>query len=133
MWFAIADPRYTLTCQISSGSVFSVALSWRKTPILPFFGLRHLVLSPIGNSLTKLNTGAQPQAFPYPTASKSFLYSIAFMAKSSEQSLTFKSVTDRQTNKQKTQTFLAAPAAGEIRAPPNLACLLYTSPSPRDS
>jgi len=42
-------------CQISSGSVYSVAL------FLPFFGLRHLVLSPIGNSLTKLNTGAQLQ------------------------------------------------------------------------
>ena len=28
---------------------------------------------------------------------------------------------DRQTNKQKNSTFLAAPAAGEIRAPPNLA------------
>jgi len=29
---AIAHPRYTLTCQISSGSVYSVALCWRKTP-----------------------------------------------------------------------------------------------------
>ena len=44
-------------------------------PFLRFFGLRHLVLSPIGNSLTKLNTGAKIQTFPYPTASKSFLYS----------------------------------------------------------
>jgi len=37
---------------------------------------------------------------PYPTASKSFLYFNAFMAKSGAQSLTFKSVTDRLTNKQ---------------------------------
>ena len=29
--------------------------------------------------------------------------------------------TDRQTNRQKNSTFLATPAAGEIRAPPNLA------------
>ena len=89
---------------------------------LRFFGLRHLVLSPIGNSLTKLNTGAQLQTFPYPTASKSFLYSNAFMAKSGAQSLTFKSVTDRQTNKQtnKKVNVLSTPAAGEIRAPPNL-------------
>ena len=29
-----------------------------KKQFLPFFGLRHLVLSPIGNSLTMLNTGA---------------------------------------------------------------------------
>jgi len=87
-----------------------------KKRFLPFFGLRHLVLSPIGNSLTKLNTGTQLQTFPYPTASKSFLYSNVFMAKSGAQSLTFKSVTNRQTNRQKNSTFLATPAAGEIRA-----------------
>ena len=80
-------------------------------PIFAIFGLRHLVLSPIGNSLTKLNTGAQLQTFPYPTVSKSFLYSNAFMAKSGALTLTFKSVTDRQTNRQtdrqtkKTQRF----------------------------
>jgi len=51
------------------------------------------------------------------------MYSNAFMAKSGAQSLTFKSVTDKQTDKQtdKNSTFLATPAAGEIRAPPNLA------------
>ena len=77
-----------------------------KTPqFLPFFGLRHLMLSPIGNSLTKLNMGAQLQTFPYPTVSKSFLYSNAFMAKLGAQSLTFKSVTKRHTNRQKTQRF----------------------------
>ena len=80
--------------------------------ILPFFGIRHLVLSPIGNSLTKLNMGAQLQTFPYPTASKSFLYSNAFMAKSGAQSLTFKSMMEKQTdNRQQTDkkksTFLA--------------------------
>jgi len=47
-----------------------------------------------------LNTGAQQQTFPYPTVSKSFLYSNAFMAKSGAQSLTFKSVTNKQTDKQ---------------------------------
>ena len=105
-------PTVTLTCQISSRSVYSVAL-WRRKPppnfcqFLRFFGLRHLVLSPIGNSLTKLNTVAQLQTFPYPTASKSFLYSNAFMAKSCAQALTFKSVTDKQTNRQKNSTFLA--------------------------
>ena len=77
------------------------------------------------HSLTKLNTGAQVQTFPYPTASKLFLYSNAFIATSGKQSLTFKSVTDRQTNKQanrqKNSTFLATPAAGEMRASPNSA------------
>ena len=124
IWCAIADPRSTLTCQISSRSVYSLAA---KTPqffchVLPYFGLRHLVVSPIGNSLTKLNTGAQLQTFPYPTVSKSFVYSNAFMAQSGAQSLTFKSVTNKQTDRQKkNSTFLATPAAGEIRAPPNLA------------
>ena len=37
MWCAIADPRYTLACQISSRSVYSVALCWRKTPIFGIF------------------------------------------------------------------------------------------------
>jgi len=92
---------------------------------LPFFGLRHLVMLPNGINLRKLSTGAQLQTFPYPTASKLFLYSNTFMAKSGEQSLTFKGVmdrqTDRQTDRQKNSTFLATPAPGEIRAPPNLA------------
>ena len=57
-------------------------------------------MSPIGNSLRNLNTGAHQQTFPYPIASKSFLYSKAFVAKSGAQLLTFKSVTDRQTDKQ---------------------------------
>jgi len=81
---------------------------------LPFFGLRHLVVSPISSNLRKLNTGAQLQTFPYPIASKSFLYSNAFMAKSGAQSLTFKSVTDRQTDKQtdKSSTFFGRPGGG---------------------
>jgi len=76
-------------------------------------------MSPIGTNLRKLSTGVQLQTFRYPRASKSFLYSNAFMAKSGAQSLTFKSVTDRQTDKK--LNVLAIPAAGEIRAPPTLA------------
>jgi len=71
-----------------------------KNPNFCRFGLRHLVLSPVVISLTELNTDARPQTFPYPTASKSCLYSNAFTAKSGAQSLTFKSVTNRQTNRQ---------------------------------
>jgi len=37
MWCAIADPRYMLTCQISSRSVYFIALCWRKTPIFAVF------------------------------------------------------------------------------------------------
>ena len=81
------------------------------------------MLSPIGNSLTKLNMTAQLRTFPYPMTSKSFLYSNAFVAKAGAQSLTLKSVTDKQANKQtdKKLNVLATPAAGEIRAPVNLA------------
>jgi len=46
------------------------------------------------------------------------------MAKSGAKSLTFKSVTDNPTDKQtdkKNSRLLAAPAAAEIRAPPNSA------------
>ena len=48
----------------------------------------------------KVEHGAQLQTFPYPMASKSFLYSNTFMAKSGAQTLTFKSVTNKQTNRQ---------------------------------
>ena len=86
-----------------------------KPQFCRFFVLRHVALSPIGNSLTKLNTGVQLQTFPYPTASKSFLYSNVFMLKSGAQPLTFKSVTNKEIDKQtKNSTFLAAMAAGEI-------------------
>ena len=99
-------------CQISSRSVYSVALCWRKkTQFLPFFGLRRLVMSPVGSSLGKLDTSAQLQTFPYATVLKSFLYSNAFMAKSVAQiGRTNSDVqkrdgqTDRQTDK-KTQRF----------------------------
>ena len=98
IWCAI-DLRSPLTCQISSRSVYSVALCWQKNPqFLPLLGLRYLVMSPVGINLRKLTMGAQLQTFPYPTASKSFMYSNAFMAKSGAQPLTCKSVTDRQTN-----------------------------------
>jgi len=48
---------------------------------------------------TELNMGAQPQTFPYPKVPKPFLYTNAFMAKWHSQTLLFKSVTDKQTNK----------------------------------
>jgi len=83
-----------------------------KPQFLPFFELRHLVLSPISSSLRRLNTGAQLQTFPYPAVSKSFLYSNAFMAKSGAQFLTFKSLTNRQTHKQKKLNVFVCPGGG---------------------
>jgi len=81
-----------------------------KPQFLPFFGLRHFVMLPTGINLRKLSTGAQLQTFPYPTASKLFLYSNAFMVKSGAQSLTLKSVTDRQTDKK--LNFFGHPGSG---------------------
>jgi len=91
---------YAYVPNFVSIDLFCRPLLAKNPQFLPFFGLRHLMLSPTGNSLTKLNTDAQLRAFPYPTASKSFLYSNAFIAKSAAQSLTFKSVTNKQTDKQ---------------------------------
>jgi len=84
-------------------------ISIEKPQFLSFFGLRHLVVLPVGITLRKLNTAAQLQTIPYPSASKSFLYFNAFTAKSSAQSLTFKSVTNKQTNKKENSTFLPPP------------------------
>jgi len=106
IWCATADKQYTFTCEISSLYRFILSSSGGENPqFLLFFGLWHLVMSPIGINFRKLSTDAQLHTFPYPTASKSFLYSNAFMAKSGAQTLTFKGVTDRQTNRHKTQRF----------------------------
>jgi len=103
---ALRSVQIAYTPNLVSIGLFCRLLLAKNPNFCRFFGLQHLVLLPIGRSLRKLNTGAQLQTFPYPTASKSFLYSNAFMAKSSAQSLTFKSVTNKKTNK-KTQRFWA--------------------------
>jgi len=74
---------------------------WRKKTIFAVFWTS--AFSGVANWQQSQNTRAQlPQTFSYPTASKSFLYSNAFMTKSGAQSLTFKSVTNRQTDKNST-------------------------------
>jgi len=79
--------------------ILSPLLAKPPPQILPFFGLRHFVVSTVGGNLRKVNTGAQLQhTFPYPAVSKSFLYSNAFMAKSSAKSDVQKR--DAQKNKQ---------------------------------
>jgi len=82
------------------------------------------VVSPVGSSLRKLNT---VHNYNLPLSNdKSFLYSNAFMAKSGAQSLTFKSVTNRQTNKQideKTQRF-CRPGGGRNPSPTKLGMII---------
>jgi len=89
-----------------------------KPQSLPFFWTS--AFSGVANwqQSEKVEHGAQLQTFPYPTVSKSFLYSQAFMAKSGAKSLTFKSVTNRQPKKLNVS---GSPAAGEMQAPPSLA------------
>ena len=97
-----------------------------KPQFLPYFRLRHFVVSPAGSNLRKLSTGAQLQTVPYPTVSKSFLYSNAFTAKSGAQSLTFKSVTDRQTDRHtnKNLTFFGRPGGGWNSSPTKLGTVI---------
>jgi len=122
-WCAIADPWYTLMClclvlstnlalynffyllrQMSSRSVYSVALWRRKTPLFAVFFAAFSVVANCQQSDKVEHGYTTTNLFPYPTVTKSFLYSNAFMAKSGAQSLTFKSVMNRQTDK-KTQRF----------------------------
>ena len=61
---AIADPQYTLTCQISSRSVYSVALCWRKNPIFAAFWTSAFTGVAIGSSLRKVNTVHNYKPYP---------------------------------------------------------------------
>ena len=72
---------FTYTWNFVWIGLFCRPLAAKNPKLYHFFGLRHFVLLPLGSNLRKLNTAAQLQTFPYPTASKSFLYSSAFMAK----------------------------------------------------
>jgi len=98
--------------------LFCRPLAAQKPQFLPYFRLRHSVVSPVGSNLRKLSTGVQLQTFPYPTVSKSFLYSNAFMAKAGAQTLTIKSVTNRQTNRQMKKTQHFWPARRRVKSEP---------------
>jgi len=77
-----------------------------KNPIFAVFWTSAFSVVANWQQSDKVEHGAQLQTFIYSTASKLFLYYNAFMAKSGEQSLTFKIVTDRQTDRQtKNSTF----------------------------
>jgi len=99
IWCAIADHGIRLPAKFPLDR-FILSSCGGENPnfcrFLPFFGLQHLVMSPSGINLRKLSTDAQLQTFPYPTASKSFLYCNAFMAKSGADGQI-----NRQTNRKK--------------------------------
>jgi len=114
IWCTIADPRYTFTCGISSRSVYSVVLWQRNPQFLPFYGLLHLVMSPIGINLRKLSTvRAQLQTFAIQRHQNCFCTPTP-----SWRNIQTDKQTNKQTNRQtKNSTFLATPAAGKIRVP----------------
>jgi len=98
---AIADPRYTLICQISSRSVYSVALWRRKTPIFAIFSISAFSGVASWQQCEKVEHGCTTTNFPLSNGIKIVsVYSNAFMAKSDAQSLTFRNVTNKQTDRQ---------------------------------
>jgi len=88
-----------------SRSFYFVALCWREIPIFAVFWTSAFR---VVASWTKLNTGAQLQTFPYPTASKSFLYSQRLHG---DIGRTISDVhkRDEQTNRQTKKTTFLAP------------------------
>ena len=121
MLCAIADPWYTLTCQTASRSVYSVALCWRKPQFLPFFWISAFSGVAIWQQSEKVEHGYTTTNLPLSNGIK--IVSI-LPRLHGEIGRTIYDVQNRdeQTNRQtKISAFLAAPAAGEIRAPPNLA------------
>jgi len=121
IWYAIAHPWYTLTRQISSRSVYSVALFWRKTPIFAIFWTSAFSGAANWQQSEKVEHGCTTTNRPRSNGIKIVsvlqrLHGEIGRTNSDMQKLDGR--TDRET---KTSTFLAAPAAGEIRAPPNFA------------
>jgi len=124
IWCAIADPRYTFTCEISSRSVYSVVL-WRwKPPIFAVFWT---------SSFSDVANWHQSQKVEHACTTTNLPLSNGLKIVSVLQRLHGEiwrtncdvqkrdRQTDKQTNSQKNSTFLATLVAGEIRAPPNLA------------
>jgi len=90
--------------------------------ILPYFGLRHLVMSPMAavwESWTRMHNYKPFPIQRYQNRFCTLTPSCRNRAHNLWRSKPWR--TDRQTNRQKNSTFLATPAAGEIQAPPNLA------------
>ena len=83
--------------------IYSVALWRRKVGKPPIFAVFWtLAFSGVASwqQSEKVEHGVQVQTFPYPMVSKSILKSNIFVAKSGAQTLTLKSVTNKQTDRQ---------------------------------
>jgi len=82
---------------------FILSPSGIENPNFAFFRLRHLVVLAVAGNLRNLNTGAQRQTFPYPSASRSFLTQTPSWRNGRTSSDVQKR--DEQTDRQTTQRF----------------------------
>ena len=108
IWCAITEPRCRLRLRATFRlDRFILSPSGGEKPLI-FAVFCTSAFSGVANwqQSEKVEHGCTTiQNFPYPTVSKWFLYSNAFMAKSGAQSLTFESVKNKQTNKQTNKKF----------------------------
>jgi len=107
-----------LTCQISSQSVYSVALRLQKTPNFTIFGLWHNMVLPFGSMRRKLYVDAKLQTF-YLTVSKLFLCSSAFVAKSCAQTLVIQKHEGHTNTQPKSSIF--CPSWQQVKSEPHQA------------
>jgi len=118
---ARADPRSTLTCQISFQLVYSVAFWRRKTPIFAVFWTSAFTGVASWWQSEKVENGSTTTNFPL---SNGIRIVSVLQRLHGEFGRTNSDVHKRNEQTDKKSTFLAAPAAGgagEIRTPPNLA------------
>ena len=114
--FTLADPGYTLTCQISSRSVSSVDLVGENHNFAVFWTSAFSGVTIGMQQSEKAEHGCTTTNLPVSNGIKIVSVLQRLHVKSDAQTPTFKSVTNKQTDRQtdKTQRFLAAPAVGEI-------------------
>ena len=120
IWCGIADPGHTLMCQILSRSVYSVVLWRRKTQIVAVFWSSAFSVVANWQQSDKVEHGCTTTNFPLSNGIKivsllQHLHGVIGRTISDVQTR------DEQTDRQTDKNCLATPAAGEIRAPPNLA------------
>ena len=112
IWCATATHGLRLRAKFRLDRFILLPSGGEKPKIFRLFGLQHIVVSPVGGSLRKLNTGVHNYKPSRTMVSKSFLYSNAVMAKSGAQTLSFKSVPEEQTQTDKKLNVLGHPGGG---------------------
>ena len=111
---------YAYTCQISSQSVYSVALCWQKNPIFAVFWTSAFsVVANYWQQSDKFEHGCTTTNLPLSNGIKIVSDSNAFIAKSGAQSLTFKSARNKQTDKQTKKLNVFLPPRRRVKSEPH--------------